>query len=172
MQITPPRQRKPTDAGVDMQWNRMCTSNFRDIGDRVERRERVAGRGDDDQDRVFPNCRRNILCADAPRRGIYGYQDQFQSEQVSCLVESGMRGGRQNQRTLTRREPRKSRAALTANTQLSVPPLVTLPTTTPPASVSAAGSEAPWRNSRANATNSRSITAVDGNTVGSRPLTG
>lgn len=101
----PTTQRKPTDAGVDMQWNRMCTSNFRDIGDRVERRERVAGRGADDQDRVFPNCRRNILCADAPRRGIYWYQDQFQSEQVSCLVESGMRGGRKNQRTLTRREP-------------------------------------------------------------------
>ena len=68
-QITPPRQRKPTDAGVDMQWNRMCTSNFRDIGDRVERRERVAGRGDDDQDRVF---RTAVAISCAPTRPDVG----------------------------------------------------------------------------------------------------
>ncbi len=55
-----------------------------------------------------------------------------------------------------------SRAVFTASRQLSVPPVVTEPTTSSP----------PCSRSRANPTTSRSITATEENVVGSSPFTG
>jgi hypothetical protein len=60
-----------------------------------------------------------------------------------------------------------SRAVFTASRQLSVPPVVTDPTTSP-----ASDGAVPCNSSLANATTSRSITATDVKVVGSSPFTG
>ena len=86
---------------------------------------------------------------------------------AACTVMGAtMRGTRGVPR---RAERQTSRAVFTASMQLSVPPDVTEPTTTPPSSPS---SPSPWNTRRANPTSPDSMAATEVNVVGSSPLTG
>ena len=79
------------------------------------------------------------------------------------MIGATMRGTRG---VPTRAARQTSRAVFTASRQLSVPPEVTEPTTTPPSSPS------PWNTRRAKPTSPDSMAATEVNVVGSSPFTG